>query len=59
MNGSLNESSIILYFLNSLHTVWLMVHDLILVLNCDSSVSSLSDQGISSHINGGNDEGLS
>ena len=36
-----------------------MVHDLILVLNCDSSVSSLSDQGISSHINGGNDEGLS
>ena len=45
-----------IYFLHSLHGHWLVVHVLILVVNWDSLVSSLSDWGISSQILGAKEE---
>ena len=46
-------------YIHSLHGHWLVVHVLILVFNWDSSVSSLSDWGISSQILGAKEERLS
>ena len=57
--NSSNETSISYIVLHSLHWHWLVVHILILVLNCNSYVSSLIGYGISFHISGYKDERLS